>query len=319
MPIVVNTLGQAVASHSVTVTPQVSGILQQVALHSGQTVQKGQLLFQIDPATPAAQVAQDRANLHGEIAQEQYDDAQVKAYAPLLSKDYVTRQTVQQAQAQADTAAATVAADRAALQSARITLAETRITAPISGTVGILNLKSGNLVTANSTQLVTINQIQPMNVQFSLPETYLDDLHTAVAHQTGKVLIWDENHQHLIGQGKVTVIDNTVNTSSATVTARASIPNQQSLLWPGEYVQVDFTVRQLRNALIIPANALQQGVSGSFVYTINDGKAVMNPIKFLGQDGNQVAIAAPRLSGKAVIVGAPTRLHPGSSVRVLQP
>ncbi len=319
LPIVVNTLGQAVASHSVTITPQVSGILQKVVVHSGQVVQKGQLLFQIDPATPAAQVAEDRANLQGEIAQEAYDNSQVTAYAPLLEKEYVTRQTVQQAQAQASTAAATAAADRAALQAAQITLAETRITAPISGTVGILQLKSGNLVTANSTQLATINQTQPIDVQFSLPETYLNDLHAAIAHRSGEVAVWDENHRHLMGHGQVTVIDNTVNTASATVTARATLTNAQSLLWPGEYVQVDFTARQLHNTLIIPAHALQQGVSGAFVYTIEKGKAVMQSVTFLGQDGEKVAIAAPHLLGKKVIVGAPTRLHPGSEVRVIQP
>lgn len=320
LPIVVNTLGQAVASHSVTITPQVSGILQSVAVHSGQVVQKGQLLFQIDPATPAAQVAEDRANLQGEIAQEQYDEAQAKAYAPLLSKEYVTRQTVQQAEAQANTAAATVAADQAALQAAQITLAETRITAPISGSVGILSLKSGNLVTANSTQLVTINQIQPIYVQFSLPETYLNDLHAAISQHSGQVQVWDENHQTRIGTGTVTVIDNTVNTASATVTARATLSNQPSRLWPGEYVQVDFTARQLHDALIIPANALQQGVSGPYVYTIKDHKAVMQPVRFLGQNGNRVAIAgAKHLLGEQVIVGAPTRLHPGSAVRVIKP
>ena len=316
MPIVVNTLGQAVAFHSVTITPQVSGILQRVFIHSGEQVQKGQRLFQIDPSTPAAQVAQDRANLQGEIAQEQYDKAQVEAYAPLLSKDYVTRQTVQQAQAQAGTASATVAADQAALQAAKITLAQTLIRAPIAGTVGILSIKSGNLVNANSTQLVTINQTQPMNVQFSLPETYLNDLHTAVTQHTGKVTVWDENHHHVIGHGLITAIDNTVNTASATVTARATLANHQSLLWPGEYVQVDFTARQLENVLIIPATALQQGVSGSFVYTIEKGKAVMQPVKFLGQDGQRVAIAAPHLLGQTIIVGAPTRLHPGSAVSI---
>ncbi len=319
LPIVVNTLGQAVASHSVTITPQVSGILQNVAVHSGQVVQKGQLLFQIDPATPAAQVAEDQANLQGEMAQEQYDDAQVKAYAPLLSKDYVTRQTVQQAQAQANTAAATVAADQAALQAARITLAETRITAPIRGSLGILSLKSGNLVTANSTALVTINQIQPIYVQFSLPEAYLDDLHSAISKHSGKVEVWDENHQTRIGTGTVTVIDNTVNTASATVTARATLSNQPARLWPGEYVQVEFTARELRHALIIPATALQQGVSGPYVYTIKKDKAIMQAVQFLGQNGKQVAIAGSHLLGERVIVGAPTRLHPGSEVRVIKP
>ncbi len=317
LPVVVDTLGQAIASHSVTIIPQVSGILQEVAVHSGQVVHQGQLLFQIDPRTFAAQVSEDQANLQGEIAQERYDETQVKAYLPLLKKDYVMRQTVQQAQAQAQTAAASVAADQAALQAARIQLAETRITAPISGSMGILSVKSGNLVTAGSTELGTINQIHPIKIQFSLPEGYLSDVERAIGQKSKSITVWDENHAHLLGRGPVTAMNNSVNANSATVTAQATLPNHKSRIWPGEYVQIAFTAKLLQQVEIIPANALQQGVSGPFVYTIVQGKAVLHPVRFLGQNANKVAIAAPDLLGKAIIVGAPTQLHPGAKVRVV--
>lgn len=315
LPLKVQTLGQAQASHSVTIVPQVSGILQKVAIHSGEQVQKGQLLFVIDPSTAAAQVAQDEANLQGEKAQERYDRQQVEAYQPLLEKEYVTRQTFEQAQSQAQSAAASIAADRAALQAAQINLRHTQIYAPISGVVGLVQTRAGNLVTANNTQLLTIQQTHPMLVQFSLPEKYLGDLRQALAGKTGTVQIWDENHHKILATGRLTAIDNTVNAASATVTARATVPNQNQLLWPGEYVQVEYIAKTLQDVAVLPATALQQGVSGPYVYHIVKGKAQMQPVDFLGQDGNRVAVQAKNLVGEQVVIGAPARLHPGMAVQ----
>jgi RND family efflux transporter, MFP subunit len=174
LPITVDTLGQAVPIHSVTVTPQVSGTLQAVYVHSGQWVTRGQPLFLINPAMYSAEAAQDKGNLQGEMAQAHYDALQVQAYKPLIAKNYVTMQTYQEAVASAETANATVAADQAALQQAELNLSYTRINAPISGQVGLLTIKSGNLVAANSTTLTTINQTQPIKAQFSLPEKTLE-------------------------------------------------------------------------------------------------------------------------------------------------
>ncbi|WP_308388668.1 efflux RND transporter periplasmic adaptor subunit [Acidithiobacillus sp. AMEEHan] len=317
LPLKVQTLGQAQASHAVTIVPQVSGILQKVAIHSGEQVQKGQLLFVIDPSTAAAQVAQDEANLQGEKAQERYEREQVEAYQPLLKKDYVTRQTFEQAQSQAQSAAASIAADRAALRAAEINLRHTQITAPIGGVAGLLQIRSGNLVTANSTQLLTIERTQPMYVQFSLPEKYLGDLRRSLATGSGKVQIWDENHQKILATGVLRAIDDTVNTASATVTAQAMVPNQDQTLWPGEYVQVEYIARILHDVAVIPATALQQGISGPYVYHIVDGKAQMQPVEFLGQDENRVAVHAKHLIGEQIVVGAPARLHPGMTVTAL--
>ena len=318
LSLTVRTLGQAVAVHSVTIIPQVTGILERVAVHSGEQVRQGQLLFQIDPNMAATQVAQDRANLQGAIAQMRYDQAQVKAYAPLIRKDYVTLQTYQQTQAQAQTAAASVAADRAILHDAELNLAYTTISAPVSGRIGLLTLKSGNLVTANSTVLTTLNQIRPMEVQFSLPEKDLPALRQALHSGRKSVAVWDENHRVLLGDGPVMAVNNTVNNASATVTARALLPNANGALWPGEFLQVTFTRKWLPRTLRIPANALQQGESGPFVYVVRQGKAMMQPVTFLGEDHGLVAISGQIAVGALVIDGAPTRLHPGSAVQIIR-
>ena len=317
LPLTVNVLGQAVASHSVTVVPQVSGTIAQVAVHSGHIVHQGQLLFTIDPRSYQEQVAEDAANLRGEIAQARYDALQVKAYKPLVQKDYVTLQTYQQAVASAQTAEASVAADRAALAQAQLNLSYTRITAPITGKIGLLTIKSGNLVAANSTTLTTIEQTQPVLIQFSLPEKDLGDLRRALASKADTVTVRSENEGPALGSGPVTAIDNSVNSTSADVTAQAQLPNPGYRIWAGEYVQVSFRKQELRNALLIPSSALEQGESGPFVYQIQKGKAVMHPVTFLGQHGEETAIESNLAVGTRVVVGAPARLRPGASVRAM--
>ncbi len=313
----VDTLGQAVPMRSVTITPQVSGSLLKVYVHSGQWVTQGQPMFSIDPAVYAAAVAQDQANLQGEIAQAHYDALQVQAYKPLVAKDYVTLQTFQEAQATAATAIAAVAADRAALQQARLNLSYTHISAPITGKIGLLTIKSGNLVVANSTVLTTINQTQPIKIQFSLPEQNLGDLRKALAQKGNTVQIWNEDHEKLLGTGPVTAIDNSVNASSATVTAQATIANPQKTIWSGEYLQVSFIKSTLHHVLIIPSLALQEGESGPFVYVIKNGKAVMLSVGFMGQNKNDTAISGAIQFGTVVIVGAPARLRPNADVRAI--
>ncbi len=317
LPITVDTLGQAVPIHSVTVTPQVSGSLQAVYVHSGQWVTRGQPLFLINPAMYSAEAAQDKGNLQGEIAQAHYDALQVQAYKPLIAKNYVTMQTYQEAVASAETANATVAADQAALQQAELNLSYTRINAPISGQVGLLTIKSGNLVAANSTTLTTINQTQPIKAQFSLPEKNLGDLRDALKSKADTVQVWNEDQQKLLGHGPITAIDNSVSSSSGTVTVQATMPNPENAIWSGEYLQVVFTKKRLHDALLIPSLALQEGESGPFVYVIRQGKAVMQPVTFLGQNKGQTAISGPIHVGTQVIVGAPARLRPNASVRAI--
>ncbi len=315
LDLTVRTLGQAVASQSVTIVPQVTGVLDEVAIHSGEKVRAGQLLYQIDPRPAQAQVWQARANLAGSIAQEKYDMAQVKAYTPLVRKDYVTLQTFQQAQEQAQSARAAVAADRAALRDAELVLADTTIRAPIGGHAGLLTIKTGNLVTANSTVLTTVNAIRPMDVQFSLPERYLGTLRAGLASRHPLVAVWSDDGSVRLGRGPVVAIGNSVDNVSATVTARAVLANRHDALWPNEYLQVVFTYRKLRHALLVPRGALQQGEAGPFVYVIRKHKAVMQTVVFKGEDRKRVALGGIA-AGTQVIIDPPTRLHPGAAVVV---
>ncbi|MDA8389236.1 MAG: efflux RND transporter periplasmic adaptor subunit [Gammaproteobacteria bacterium] len=315
LDLTVRTLGQAIASQSVTIVPQVTGILEKVAIHSGDKVKAGQLLYQIDPRPAQAQVAQAQANLRGAIAQMKYDAAQVKAYMPLVRKDYVTQQTFQQAQEQAQSARAAVAADRAALRNAELLLADTTIRAPIAGRVGLLTIKAGSLVAADSTVLTTINATHPMDVQFSLPEHYLGALRAGLVSQRPLVTVWSDTDGTQLGRGPIAAIDNTVDNASATVTARAVLANRGDRLWPDEYLQVVMTYRVLSDALLIARGALQQGEAGPFVYVVQAGHAVMHAVTFRGESRKWVGVSGIT-AGTPVIVDPPTRLHPGSAVIV---
>ena len=314
LALTIPTLGQAMAIHSVSIEPQITGLLKTVAVHSGQRVHKGQLLFVIDPAPQLAALRQDEADLQGAKAQLVYDDTQVKAYQPLIAKDYVTVQTYQQAQASAATEAATVAADRAAVQAADLNLSYTRIRAPIAGHVGLLNIKSGNLVSANSTLLCTLTQVRPIEIEFSLPGKDFAALRRAAALPTPTVAIWSNDRRHYLGRGRVIAVDNSIDAASDTLTARAVLPNKDRALWPGAFVQVRFIRRVLPHALVIPHSALQEGVKGPFVYVISKGEAVMQPVMYVGQNHGLDAVRG-LTAGQTIIIGAPAHLHPGARVR----
>lgn len=317
LPITVTVLGQAIPVQSVTVTPQASGTLEKVYVRSGQWVTKGQRLFQIDPAMYVAQVAQDEANLQGEIAQAHYDELQVLSYKPLVAKNYVTLQTYQQAQAAAETANAGVSADQAALAEAQLNLSYTHITAPISGQIGLLTIKTGSLVAANTTNLTTINQTRPIKIQFSLPEKDLNNIRQALMTKKDAVKVYSESRQELLGTGPITAIDNSISSSSGTISVQATLANKKKLIWSNEYVQVIFTKKHLDNVFIIPSLALQEGEKGPYVYIIKDHKAVMLPVVFLGENGSRTAVSGDVHPGEKVIIGAPARLRPGALVAPL--
>jgi len=312
----VPTLGTAEAVHSVTLMPQISGLLQRVLVHSGETVHRGELLFVIDPAPEQATLAEDEAKLRGAQADLAYEQGQVRAYRPLLPKGYVTAQTYEQAVSQAEQAAASVAEDRAAVDSARLQLGYTQIRAPISGRIGLLNTKSGNIVSANSTTLATLTQLQPIHIQFSLPQRYLPDLLQAEKSGKDRICLYGDGGRALLGRAPVTAVDNSADSSSGTISARATWPNAHLQLWPGDYVQLRFQYATLKHVALVPRNALQEGVNGPFVYVLRKQHAVMQSVHYLGTQGDLVALSG-LAAGTPVIYDIPAHLHPGSLVRVL--
>lgn len=301
MPILLQVVGQVQSEHSVQIRPQVSGMLQAVYFKEGQAVVKGSQLFRIDPS-------QYETALIAARAEWEYAREQAQRLAPLAGKEYVTTQEY-------DTARAAVDKAQAALKQAEINLAYTDIRAPISGRTGSLGARSGNLVApGDSTPLVVINQMQPILVQYSIPQQNLSELRRYQAQKSIRIFITREDGSGDLGQGEMVFIDNSVNTGTGTVMLKARVDNAQEQLWPGQYVGVRTQFALQADALVVPQTAVQTGQSGNFVYVVEDGSAVIRAVQVDRQAGDLVVIATGLKAGETVVTRAPRNLRPGIKV-----
>lgn len=301
MPIQFSVVGQVQSEHTVAVQPQVSGVLKKVYFKEGQFVHSGQLLFQIDPAPFKAALASAKAAYLTAKAQADRE-------APLAAKDYVSPQNYESA-----VAAATQA--KAAMQQAQINLSYTTIRSPIDGLTGNLSVKAGNVVSSNATTpLVTVNQMQPILVQFNVPQQVLPNVRRYDAAQSIRVLITHEDGSGDLAHGKLVFIDNTVNTDTGTVMLKAEMPNRHVQLWPGQYVGVTVQLAIQPDALVIPDSAVQAGQNGNFVYTVVGNKAVIVPVTQDRQIGDLAVISKGLKVGEVVVTHVPRTLKNGVSV-----
>ncbi|PKY11062.1 efflux transporter periplasmic adaptor subunit [Acidithiobacillus marinus] len=307
-------LGTVTPIQTVTVIPQTSGLLQHIAFTQGTMVHKGQHLFTIDPSQTQAALAQAQAKLAADQATARYNQNLVDQERPLVEKDFITRQSFDQAVSQAQAARAQIAEDQAAVTQARINLSYTHIVAPISGRIGLALVKAGNLVVANQTQLTTINEISPITINFSVPQAELAAARQA-QQQKSMLSIMDEKGGSTLAQGKLTFIDNTVSANTATINLQATVPNTDFKLWPGQYVQVQMPVQHVDNALVLPVGAVQQGSSGPFVYAVEQGKASDKPVQVLWETGTQAVISGISSTDR-VVFPLPARIYPGAAVQV---
>jgi len=299
---------------SVTLVPQISGILQAQSFVQGGKVERGQVLFRIDPAAAQASVAQAAAKLAADEATARYQARLVEQDKILVAKDFITRQSFEQAVAQAETARATVQADRAALAQARLNLGYTVIRAPISGTIGMALTKPGNLVTANQTQLAVINQVRPIAIDFQVPQNLLAAARSA--QRDGLPLpVVDEKTGARLATARLKIVDNAVNAGTATVSLQAEADNDDDALWPGQYVEIRLPVRRVQDAQTLPAGAVQQGQSGNFVYLASGGSVSVHKVDLLWEDGS-LAVIRGLPAGSAVIYPVPARIYPGAKVRL---
>ncbi len=308
-------LGTVTPLQTVSIVPQTSGQLASLSFTQGGVVQQGQTLFTINPAQAAATLAQARANLAAAQATARYNRTLVAQDKPLVEKDFITRQSYEQAVSQAQASQAQVAADAAAVQQAQITLGYTRITAPISGRISMALVKPGNLVVANQTQLATINQISPIGINFQIPQSLLGAARTAQA-KAWKLLIQDEKKGTTLDTATLHIIDNSVSSTTATVSVQAEAQNASSGLWPGEFVEVQLPVQQVAQALTLPVAAVQQGSNGNFVYQAPKGVVEATPVQVLWEDG-QTAVISGLSANAQVINPVPARVYAG--VHVLLP
>jgi multidrug efflux system membrane fusion protein len=321
MPVLIEAVGTVEPEHSVQVRAQVSGVLQSVKFKEGDNVAAGQQLFQIDPRTFEASYRQTQAQLARDMAQLENAKVQQERLEPLLQREFITRQEFDVAVTSTKSLEATVAADKALVEQARIQLEFTNIRAPIAGRTGTLAIKPGNLVAAGAggggAPLVTINSTDPILVTFSIPERQLEELRRNRNEKDMRIEIVADRGGPAAAEGKLVFIDNTVTPQTGTVLLKTRVANKSELLWPGQFVNVRIVLKIEPQAIVVPESAVQPGQDESFVYLIDqDSKVQVRPIKIARQIGSDVVIAAGVAAGDRVITEIPQALQPGATVQV---
>jgi multidrug efflux system membrane fusion protein len=318
VPVQIRAVGNVEAYTTVSVKSQVTGVLQQAHFKEGQDVKKGQLLFTIDSRPLEAALKQAEANLARDAAQLKNLREQVRRYAELVEKQYVSREQYDQIKTNADAAESVVDADKAAVDNAKVQLSYCYIYSPVNGRVGSVLINEGNLIRLNDgAPLVIINQINPINVTFAVPEQHLADLKR---HMAGGKLKADARFQSDEGrpeQGVLAFVDNAVDRSTGTIKLKAEFTNSERRLWPGQFVNVALTLTTQGDAVVIPSEAVQVGQDGQHVFVVKEDKRVeVRPVT-IGSTNEGVAIIAKGLAvGEQVVREGQFLLGPGSRVEI---
>lgn len=317
VPVQIRAIGSVQPYTNVAVRALVGGQLEKVWFREGQDVHRGEMLFTIDPRPSQAALAQAQANLARDQANLKNAESQAARYADLVKKDFVTREEYDKFIAAAESARAVAAADRAAVDNARLQLSYCEIRSPIDGRTGSLMVHAGNLVKANdTTPLVVINQIAPIYVQFAVPESQLADLRTRGLTNV-PVSVTPQAGGAPIAEGKLSFVDNAVDQSTGTITVKATFQNANRVLWPGQFVNVSVTLSNRPNSIVVPSQAVQTGQRGQYIYVVKEGGSVeMRPVKVVVADEVQTVLASGVTPGETVVTDGQLRLTPKSKVEV---
>jgi multidrug efflux system membrane fusion protein len=310
-------VGHVLPISTVTIRPQIGGILQTVHFAEGQEVQKGDLLFTIDPRPSQAALDVARAALARDSAQLENAKIQFARDQKLFNDKIESQDVFDTSKANVDALAGTVQSDRAAITNAELNLEFTSIRAPVSGRTGSLQFHEGNVVKAPDDVLLTINQIHPIYVAFAVAEQNLPEIKKQVRDKTLAVTASFENLTGPAPAGTLTFIDNAVDTTTGTIMLRATFPNGDSSLWPGQFVQVSLTLSELTNALVVPSQAVQTGQNGQFVYVVKADQTVESRAVKTGITFDDAAVIEKGLAaGETVVTDGQLRLVPGVKIEV---
>jgi membrane fusion protein, multidrug efflux system len=321
VPIMLTGIGTVEAYNIVDVHTQVTGTIEKIGFVEGQTVHPGSLIAQLDPRPYQAALQQDEANLARDQANLSNAEANLSRYLPLLKEGFATPQQVADQSATVSELQAAIAADKAAVFNAKTQLSYTTITSPISGVTGIRRVDVGNILQpGTSTPIVTITQIQPISVVFTLPQKDIPAVQDAMAKGTLTTVAYSQSDRTRLAQGTLLLVNNTVNQSSGTVQLKATFPNNHRNLWPGEFVNVHLIVAVRHNGITVPLDALQQGQNGEFVFLIQpDGKVKAQPV-VVGETLNGRALINSGLQpGATVVTAGQYRLTNGVQVAEVSP
>ncbi|WP_214512366.1 efflux RND transporter periplasmic adaptor subunit [Pseudomonas brassicacearum] len=314
-------IGTVLSLHSVVIRPQIDGILTQLLVKEGQLVKKGDLLATIDDRSIRASLDQARAQLGESQAQLAVAQVNLKRYKLLSVDDGVSKQTYDQQQALVNQLKASAQGNQAAIDSAQVQLSYTQIRSPVSGRVGIRNVDEGNFLRTSDTDgLFTVTQIDPIAVEFSLPQQMLPTLQRLIAapeQALVKAYIGaDGATGELLGEGRLSLIDNQINANTGTLRAKAEFNNAAQRLWPGQLVTLKIQTALDKDALVVPPTVVQRGLEQHFVYRIKGDKVESVPVVMVYQDSDMHIIKGVN-AGDQLVSDGQSRLKPGSHIQVL--
>ena len=318
LPVVIDALGTVVPATTVTLRPQVSGMLTQVLFTEGQMVRKGQLLAQIDPWPFEQALMQAQGTRQRDEAQLENARLTLARYRTLLAQDSIARQDVDTQAALVKQLEGTVMTDRAQESTARLNLDHTRITAPVSGRIGLRTVDAGNYVTSgDAAGLATITQVAPIDVQFSIPQDRVSDILAAQADAAAlPVTALDRTRKAELDKGRFSTLDNQVDTATGTVKAKARFDNAAGTLFPNQFVNVQLLLRNVP-AVVVPVTAVRTGANGDFVYVIGaDQKVTLRKVQRGRATVELMAIAQGLEEGERVVTEGGDRLQDGMAVQV---
>ena len=318
VPLDIQGIGTVIAASTVTVRAQVTGELTSVHFIEGDEVQQGQVLVTIDKRPLEAALLQAQAALDRDIAQAANARSQANRYQDLLQRGIATREQIDQMVTTAAALDATVGADRAVVENAKVQLQYATITAPLTGKTGLLQVHPGNLVRAtDTTPIVTINKITPVYVSFAVPEALLPELKRYMARGKLGVTALSPTDLGAPSAGFITFIDNAVDVSTGTIKVKGTFPNTDRKLWPGQYVNVNVTLSTEPNAIVVPTLAVQTGQQGSYVFVVKSDQTVdLRPVGVERTSGEESVIKTGLAPGETVVTDGQLRLVPGSHVTI---
>ncbi len=316
VPFTIEAPGAVEPLQTVSVQSQIGGVLERVNFREGDEVHEGQVLFEIDPRPYRAALAQATAVLARDQAQLESARADAGRFQALAEKEYVTKQQYEQSRANADALAATVAADQAAVETARLNLQYATIRAPITGRAGSLLVRAGNLVRQNSgTPLVIINQIEPILVRFPVPASYLGQ----IRRFRGKELAMRARpaRDGPVSQGTLSFVDNAVDTATGTILLKGRFPNKDGALWPGEFVNVALELYVDQNALVVPSSAVISGQQGPYVFVVkSDQTTEVRNVRVARAADDLTVLQDGVEPGEQVVTEGQLRLTTGARVQI---
>ncbi|AVE07257.1 efflux RND transporter periplasmic adaptor subunit [Pseudomonas sp. R11F] len=324
VPRFVSGIGSVLSLHSVVIRPQIDGILTRLLVKEGQWVKAGDLLATLDDRSIRASLDQARAQLGESQAQLQVALVNLKRYKALSVDDGVSKQTYDQQQALVNQLKATVQGNQAAIDSAQVQLSYTQIRSPVSGRVGIRTVDEGNFLRMSDTQgLFSVTQIDPIAVEFSLPQQMLPTLQGLIAAPTqANVDVYmgadtDGQTGDLLAEGHLSLIDNQINSTTGTLRAKAEFNNAAQRLWPGQLVTLKIQTAVDNNALVVPPTVVQRGLDSHFVYRVSGDKVEVVPVQVVYQNSDLNIIKGVQ-AGDVLVSDGQSRLKAGARVEVLK-